>query len=58
MSALEPMVPLDRYQLLRDTVAKGLEPAEFELFVAVANRTRLDPFNHQIWAIKRAGRPA
>ena len=56
MSALEPMVPLDRYQLLRDTVAKGLEPAEFELFVAVANRTRLDPFNHQIWAIKRAGR--
>jgi phage recombination protein Bet len=56
VSALEPMVPLDRYQLLRDTVAKGLEPAEFELFVAVANRTRLDPFNHQIWAIKRAGR--
>jgi phage recombination protein Bet len=59
MSALEPvqpMVPLDRYQLLKDTVAQGLTDAQFELFVAVANRTRLSPFNHQIWAILRGGR--
>jgi phage recombination protein Bet len=59
VSALEPvqpMVPLDRYQLLKDTVAQGLTDAQFELFVAVANRTRLSPFNHQIWAILRGGR--
>jgi phage recombination protein Bet len=59
VSALEPVQPMvtpDRYQLLKDTVAQGLSDTEFELFVAVANKRELSPFDHQIWAIKRGGR--
>lgn len=48
-----PIVPEHKLQLLRDTYAKGASPQEFELFVAVANRLRLDPFARQIYAVKR-----
>lgn len=46
-------VPESKYALLRDTYAKGATEQEFELFVAVCNRLRLDPFARQIYAVKR-----
>lgn len=46
-------VPESKYQLLRETYAKGATQMEFELFVSVANRLRLDPFARQIYAVKR-----
>jgi phage recombination protein Bet len=48
-----PTVPESKLQLLRDTYAKGATPSEFELFVAVSNKLRLDPFARQIYAVKR-----
>lgn len=51
--ALAVTVPENKLQLLRDTYAKGSTPQEFELFVAVCNRLRLDPFARQIYAVKR-----
>lgn len=48
-----PTVPESKLQLLRDTYAKGSTPSEFELFVSVANRLRLDPFARQIYAVRR-----
>lgn len=48
-----PIVPDNKLQLLRDTYARGSSQQEFELFVAVANRLRLDPFARQIYAVRR-----
>lgn len=52
-AALAPVLPEDKYQLLRDTYARGSTQQEFDLFVAVCNRLRLDPFARQIYAVKR-----
>jgi phage recombination protein Bet len=43
----------EQMQLLKDTIAKGTTDAEFQLFVAVCNRLRLDPFSRQIFLVKR-----
>lgn len=49
----ELMVPESKYELLRNTVAQGLTEPQFELFVSVCNRRRLDPFVKQIHAVIR-----
>jgi phage recombination protein Bet len=43
----------ERKALLKRTIAKDLTDDEMDLFVAVCNRRRLDPFVKQIHAVKR-----
>ena len=40
-------------RLLRDTICKGLDVAEMGLFLQVAKSKKLDPFNKEIYAVKR-----
>src|SRR5258708_17400413 len=43
---------LARIQAVKDVIAKGCTLAEMEVFAEVCRRTGLDPFSHQIYAIK------
>jgi phage recombination protein Bet len=46
----------EQLDVLKRTVAAGTSDADFQLFVEVCKRSKLDPFRKQIYAIVRGGR--
>jgi phage recombination protein Bet len=47
------IIPDDKIQLVKDQICRGASDGELQLFIATCNRTKLDPFSKQCWAVKR-----
>ncbi len=43
-------------QILKNSICKDLSNDEFEVFLMACNKTQLDPFMRQIYAVKRGGK--
>lgn len=53
LSADKQSLTLDQIDLLKRTICKGTTDDEFKLFLNVCQRTGLDPFARQVFAVKR-----
>ena len=53
MNRMAQAIPPEKLALLKRTICKDSTDDEFEMFVAQCNRTGLDPFMRQIFAVKR-----